>query len=143
MTRANAIRMPIFVVTALAILTVCGWKIVRNELALRYGNVYTFKIAGYDPYDLARGRYLAFTMPSAARTAADDLNGADSVCVSLSTGTDGFAEFDRMSRTPPESGDWIAVTRDRYDYGSFEAPFSRFYVNERIASEAEIGRAHV
>ncbi len=138
MTKANTIRLTVFCVVCVLILTVCAWKIIRTELALHYGTAYTFRISGYDPYDLARGRYLAFSMPNTALSAEEDLKQGN-FCVSVRNGADGLAEFVRLSANPPDEGDWLAVSKGYYWHpnNEFDAPFSRYYVNERSAPEAE------
>ncbi|HBJ86473.1 MAG TPA: hypothetical protein DDZ88_21985 [Verrucomicrobiales bacterium] len=57
----------------------------------------------------------------------------------MTTGEDGLATITSLSLTPPASGDYIRV-RTGYAYESkatIEWPFERFYINEKLAPEAD------
>lgn len=144
MNRRKAIRLAVFAGTCLLILLVCSRKIIRAEITLRCGTPYLFKISGYDPYDLARGKYLAFTMPHAAKTSDQALKHNQTAYVSLEVNPDGLADFGHLGARPPPHGDWMTVTASGESFPAkagrsrpFQQPFRRFYLNERLAKKAE------
>ena len=127
-------RVILFGVAVLLILGVVSYKIVRSELARRYGTTYRMEVSGFDPHDPFRGRYLAFSMPNTARSELE-LNGTTAY-VTLRNASDGTAYFDVLSGEKPQKGDYLKV--NAYGYGGmFRAPFERFYLNEKIAPDAE------
>ena len=63
----------------------------------------------------------------------------DRVYAVLTTGADGFAIISGLSLTPPASGDYVRV-KSRYVFSEkalIDLPFDRFYVNEKLAPEAD------
>ena len=66
-------------------------------------------------------------------------SGPLSCCVSIVVDEKGKARFDHLSLEPPESGDWLNVDLRRFrgTRNSFRPPFERFYLNEKLAPEAE------
>ena len=131
-----------YLFASLLILAVVSIKIVRAEVAYRFGRSYRFPIQAYDPRDPFRGRYLALEMEHVARGSsipAEHTYGPFSCCVSITVDEKGKAWFDHLSPEPPESGDWLNVDLQRFrgTRNSFRPPFERFYLNEKLAPAAE------
>lgn len=131
-----------YLFASLLILAVVSAKIVRAEAAYRLGKSYRFPVQTYDPRDPFRGRYLALQMESVARSSdipGGRTSGPLSCCVSIVVDEKGKARFDHLSLEPPESGDWLNVDLRRFrgTRNSFRPPFERFYLNEKLAPEAE------
>lgn len=130
-----------YLFASLLILVVVSAKIVRAEVAYRFGKSYRFPVQAYDPRDPFRGRYLALQMQSVARSSDipdGHTSGPLSCCVSIVVDEKGKAQFDHLSPEPPESGDWLNVEPLKWrDQNHFYPPFDRFYLNEKLAPEAE------
>ena len=135
------VRLVLYVAAVLLIVAAAGWNVVRSEIALRRGTLHRMAVRGFDPHDPFRGRYLAFAMPNqAAHNTLDrkDFDSSGSVAyVSLKTGPDGRSVFDTLTSEPPAEGDHLKVSVGWMRSGHFEPPFSRFYLNEAFAPEAE------
>lgn len=130
-----------YLLASLLILAVVSAKIMRAAAAHRLGKSYRFPIKAFDPRDPFRGRYLALQMENAARSS--DIpdgctSGPLSYCVSIMVDEKGRAQFGHLSSEPPEAGDWLNVEPLRWrDQNHFYPPFDRFYLNEKLAPEAE------
>lgn len=128
---------------ALLIVAAVGWNMARSEIALRYGTLHRMKIRGFDPHDPFRGRYLAFTMPADVKKSEishdrGDFSAGTVAYVTLKRGEDGFSSFETLLAEPPAEGDYLKVScASRWSSNGFVAPFSRFYLNEALAPEAE------
>lgn len=124
---------------ALLIVAAVGWNMVRSEVALRYGTLHRMKIRGFDPHDPFRGRYLAFTMPTRVEKSEIKTSRTDGVVyVTLKRGDDGFSSFGTMLAEPPAEGEYLKVSPESWGPpDEIVAPFSRFYLNEELAPEAE------
>ncbi len=116
-------------------------QIWTHEQTLTQGTLIKLKCSAPDPYDPLRGRYLAVrpeqrevSVPSEMKLAS----GAP-VYAALTTGTDGLATISSLSLTPPATGDYIHL-KTGYTYqskASIQWPFERFYINEKLAPEAD------
>lgn len=132
----------VFLAVALVQVALPASRIWQYEKTLREGNVFKFKTEPVDPYDAFRGRYvsLRFDAGSAAWTGKDKVEHGTTVFVRVENGPDGFAKFGEATLTPPGSGDYLQA---HSAYGStegqirIELPFDRFYMEERIAPDAE------
>jgi len=116
-------------------------QIWTHEKVLTQGTLIKLKCTAPDPYDPLRGRYLAVrpNQNEAAVSAGVELQQGAQVYAVLVTGADGFATVSSLSPTPPASGDYLRV-RSGYVYdhkARIEWPFDRFYVNEKLAPEAD------
>lgn len=119
------------------------WKIVEHELTLRLGESYKFRTAPVDPVDAFRGRYVAVEI--AERTAPFagpwDRKRERWLFAELAVGEDGFARFvklhDRLPIETPVIRTRITSFSDQEKKAWLELPFDRFYMNERLAPEAE------
>ncbi len=131
----------IFGLAALAQWLVPLAGIMQHELTLAKGTLIKLKCSAPDPYDPLRGRFLAvrpqqreISVPAGAKLQRGML-----VYASLTTGTDGLASVTHLSIEPPQSGDFIRL-KSSYVHNEktqIHWPFSRFYINEKLAPEAD------
>ena len=145
MTKPNTIR---FVCLLLAFGAALVWPVMRIrqfECATDY-TVFRFKVTLYDPYDLMRGRYLRFQVQPDRHTVGKklDISWQKPGWVKFAEGKNGFARIAELSDRPIPGGVKVhAYTVPGYtgEKGSWsyrvEYPFSRYFVNEKDASEAE------
>ncbi|MFC5457874.1 GDYXXLXY domain-containing protein [Prosthecobacter fluviatilis] len=131
----------LFAIAALAQWAAPLSQIWTHEQVLAKGTLIRLMCQAPDPYDPLRGRYLAVrpdlqevTVPAGVK-----VEKGMQVYVQLTSGADGLATLSGLSLTPPASGDFIRV-KARYVYNdkvSFDWPFDRFYINEKLAPEAD------
>ncbi len=131
----------LFAIVALAQWAAPLSQIWTHEQVLAKGTLIRLKCSAPDPYDPLRGRYLAVRpeQQEATAPAGVKVETGMQVYAQLAPGADGFATLTGLSLTPPASGDFIRV-KARYVYNdkvSFDWPFDRFYVNEKLAPEAD------
>ena len=132
------LRPVLYVAAVLLIAGAVGWNMVRSEVALRRGTLHRMAIRAFDPHDPFRGRYLAFTMPrEAAHSSLGRTFDRSVAYVTLKPGQEGRTVFDTLMAEPPAEGDYLKVSLAWVSGGRFEPPFSRFYLNEALAPEAE------
>lgn len=117
-------------------------QIWTYEHALAQGTLIRLKCRAPDPYDPLRGRYLAVWPEQQNVTVPEglDLQTGMTVYGILTTGADGLASITSMALAPPAGGDYIAV-KTGYVYegkASIDWPFERFYINEKLAPEADL-----
>ena len=116
-------------------------QIRQHEKILTTGTLIKLKCSAPDPYDPLRGRYLA------VRPAESEFNvGADSKFTSeqpayatFTTGADGLSSIKSLTAEPPLTDDYLLV-KTSYVYGGkahITWPFDRFYINEKLAPEAD------
>ena len=146
-----------------------GYMIVRRELALRNGLVCRFRTAPVDPYDAFRGRYVALNIAGAGSLICNrEYARGQRIYAVVGEGTNGFSEIKRLTPRPEEDAVRIQ-TRVSYcqkDYRQlpagtndaartwhekqvptgqyrvhFSLPFERFYMDEKLAPEAEMAYA--
>ena len=108
---------------------------------LAKGTLIKLKCSAPDPYDPLRGRYLAvrpepneISLPKGMK-----LTRGMEVFGTLTTGADGLATISALLLSPPASGDFIRL-KIRYAnerMADVDWPFARFYVNEKLAPEAD------
>ncbi len=118
-----------------------GAAVVQHQRALRDGTVYRFRTAPVDPVDPFRGRYVALDFDAARIPnpgGVPDDNGRW-LYVRIEVAADGFARLVSPSLSRPEDGDYLRVqARGSTDEGLIvELPFERYYLDERLAPEAE------
>ncbi len=116
-------------------------QIWTHEQTLTQGTLIKLKCSAPDPYDPLRGRYLAVRPEQREVSVPSDLKLANGsrVCGVLTTGTDGLTTISSLSLTPPASGEYIQL-KTAYTYDSKASivwPFDRFYINEKLAPEAD------
>ncbi|MBB5034661.1 GDYXXLXY domain-containing protein [Prosthecobacter vanneervenii] len=131
----------IFGIAALAQWAAPLSQIWTHEQVLAQGTLIRLKCQAPDPYDPLRGRYLAVrpVLREATLPAGLKLQKGMQVYALLTPGADGIATISALSLTPPADGAYIRL-RAGYVYSdkaSIEWPFDRFYVNEKLAPEAD------
>lgn len=114
--------------------------IVQHERTLAEGAVYRFRTAPADPVDPFRGRYVALQF--AAETYAvppDWVAPTGDAYVAVVVGADGDAVLGPPQSTPPMEGDYLRVKLRWHEDGRVQVqlPFDRYYLDERLAPEAE------
>ena len=115
--------------------------ILQHEKTLAEDTLIKLKCSAPDPCDPLRGRFLAvrpeqreLSVPAGAK-----LQRGMQVYAALTTGADGLASVTHLSHEPPASGDFIRLKLG-YVYNEktqIQWPFSRFYLNEKLAPEAD------
>lgn len=107
---------------------------ISYELTALTGKEYQFKIEGYDPVDPFRGRYLAYTIST--EKVIDTLGAYTGKCyITIGIDEKGYAYLNKASIEKPQGEDYIVAYR--YISGRYDIPFTRYYVNEDKALEAE------
>jgi len=141
MTMMKSLPWIILGLAALAQWAVPLSAIRAHEQTLSQGTLYKLKCAAPDPYDPLRGRYLA-VRPEQQTVDVPSSTKWDTglhVFGTLTTGPDGLATITQLSPTPPASGDYIRlkITYANGPKAAFDWPFDRFYINEKLAPEAD------
>jgi len=136
----------VFAVAAVAqwLLPLSG--IWQHERVISRGTLVRIECAAPDPYDPLRGRYLAVRPAQSSVSKPEGFpGGAGSVPVwaTLEAGDDGLARIRSVSLEPvsgptviPLTARWSGTTNGT-DVISLEWPFDRFYLNERLAPDAD------
>lgn len=131
----------LFAIVALAQWATPLSQIWTHEQVLAKGTLIKLKCQAPDPYDPLRGRYLAVRplLHDAAVPAGMKLQKGMQVYAQLTPGADGLATVSGLSLTPPAGTDYVRLRAGwvNGDQVSFEWPFDRFYVNEKLAPEAD------
>jgi len=131
----------IFGLAAIAQWAVPLAQIRAHEQTLAQGTLIKLKCAAPDPYDPLRGRFLAVRPEQRDATLPEGMKVERGMHVfaTLTTGADGLATITHVSLTPPASGDFIRLkTGYVYDRkATIQWPFDRFYINEKLAPEAD------
>ena len=104
---------------------------VKKIIAYEYSpsQKFEFKVSGFDPYDPARGHYLALTV----HPQYSELRKVGQYAV-LGTDKDGFATVVDVVDSPD---DRPCVKLKYKPLTSLFYPFDRFYINEKLALVAE------
>lgn len=131
----------IFGLTALAQWLVPLTGIRQHEQTLAHGTLVKLKCSAPDPYDPLRGRFLAVRpeQSEASVPAGMKLRRGMQLYATLTPDANGLASITSLSLTPPADGDFIRLKSD-YVYGEktrLRWPFDRFYINEKLAPEAD------
>ena len=131
----------IFAIAALAQWAAPLSQIWTHEQTLTQGTLIKLKCSAPDPYDPLRGRYLAVRpeQREASVPASMKLQRGMQVYATFTTGADGLAAISSLSLTPPASGAYICL-KAGYVYSdktNIDWPFDRFYINEKLAPEAD------
>ena len=124
------------------------YMIYTYEHVLSQGSVYRFQPKPVDPYHPFKGRYIFLnygrqTYPDSVL--ARQLEYGEKIYVSLRKGEDGFAEYTGVYVSPPDDSDYLAV-EVRYNTDEevqFELPFDEYFLNEKLAPEAETAYRNV
>ena len=136
----------VFAVAAVAqwLLPLSG--IWQHERVISRGTLVRIECAAPDPYDPLRGRYLAVRPAQSSVSKPEgfpDGAGLVPVWATLEAGDDGLARIRSVSLEPvsgptviPLTARWSGTTNGT-DVISLEWPFDRFYLNERLAPDAD------
>ena len=116
-------------------------KVIQYEFSP--ATEFDFKVEGYDPYDPGRGHYLRLTIHPAKPSIDEKLlpNNFDNKprYATVAKDKDGFATVTGFVDAPGETPCFKSAT-DYITRFSFRGiyPFTRFYINEKIAHDAEV-----
>ncbi len=117
-----------------------------HEQTLTKGTLIKLKCSAPDPYDPLRGRYLAVRPEQQSVTVPKGMElpkNNTPVYAVLTTGVDGLTTATSLSLTPPTSGAYIRMKAGMNFLSSTVGsvnitwPFERFYINEKLAPEAD------
>ncbi|OQW95146.1 MAG: hypothetical protein BWK77_08000 [Verrucomicrobia bacterium A1] len=131
----------LFGVVAVIQLAVPASMIVGRERTLRTGELFKFKTAPVDPFDAFRGRFVAVRVEqsTAPRGAETNLAVGTKVCAAVGVDTNGFAVLTGVTVKPPADGAYIRapVVWSSDTNVTVALPLDRFYMNEKLAPQAE------
>lgn len=137
----KALPLVIFGIAALAQWAAPLSQIWTHEQTLSKGTLIKLERSAPDPYDPLRGCYLAVRPEQNQVAVPEDFesNHDEQVFAILTTGADGLATATSLAASPPASGPYVRVkTSSSYDKKAYiEWPFDRFYINEKLAPEAD------
>lgn len=135
----NKLRLIIFLLVALAQVTVPASMIWKRQRTLSEGRLWKFRTAPVDPVDAMRGRYLLLRFEAEEFPSAKALSYRDTVYAKLKEGADGFAVVDQIDETPAEGDDVVKAECFGYYEGKAHVKFSfdRLWVTEANAPAAE------
>jgi uncharacterized membrane-anchored protein len=152
----NHLKIILFIVLALVQLAFPAHMIMSRENILNKGEVFKFRIKPIDPVDNFRGNYLSiyFNDNRVPVNNNDDYLLNQTVYATVQNGSDGFAQFTSVSKTIPESGNYIKTKILYFDYETkpreenkttkliprgvyIKIPFERYYMAENKAKPAE------
>ena len=135
------IRVALLIAVGLVQLAVPGWMVFEQEQTLRLGTEYKFQTEPVDPYDLFRGRYVAlrFKAEEVKQKPEAELPYGSKVYVAVKANETGFAEVERVSKTPLKGDNVFQATvqwgNDKNLHLHF--PFNRYFMEETRAPDAE------
>jgi len=140
-----AVALVVFALAAAAQWLVPLAGVWRHERVVTRGSAVRIPCAAPDPYDPLRGRYLAVRPEQefVPQPAGMPEQGSVPVWAELVTGADGLARIESLSLAPLAGPHVIRLTASRRLLGReagdvrLEWPFERFYVNERLAPDAD------
>ncbi len=151
MTRKKWIGMALFLLVAILHIGVPVSLIWAQEQILLNGEPFKFKTRPVDPYDPFRGRYVALDFDAAemelpAEAIDKTIEYGAPAYATIETDEEGFARFTAVSASPPSTGAYLKVESywSRWETpkdGRYRVrvgiPFTRYYMNEQAAPEAE------
>lgn len=129
MNRFKFFKIFCFVLSIAAALYYPVQKIIGYEF--KTSHVFDFKVTGYDPYDPARGRFIALTVHPRKTEKGNDIGGQ---YAELAVGKDGLAVVTSIVDKP---GKEPCVRLKRRYYGNILYNFDRYYINADLAPEAD------
>ena len=139
MKMIKVVKIVIFAVAALMVLVTVSHAIIQAEITRAKGDIFRFAVSGFDPHDVFRGRYLAIRMENRLRNEENYLDHhiKGRAYGILAVDENGIAYVDELRSELPLGKPYLAVRAQRYGRGYFEPPFERYYMNEKLAPEAE------
>ena len=135
----KTLRIVIFVLVAVAQLSVPALMAWGRMQTFARGRVWKFKTAPVDPEDVVRGRYVRLRLLAEDFTQPEQFRSTDTVYAVLKETADGFAEIDHASTTPVSGDNVIKVEPGGNADGKqhIVIPFTQFWITEKSAPEAE------
>lgn len=129
----------IFVVVALAQLSVPASIAWMRSQTLKHGRVWKFKTAPIDPVDAIRGRYVALRFENEDFPVGTNPNFSGDVFVALKEDANGFATIDRISAEPISGENVVRAQSNGWWDGKEHVvfPFHKLWLAEDIAPAAE------
>jgi uncharacterized membrane-anchored protein len=130
-----------FIILSLVQLYVPASMIMKREKIINDGAKYLFETAPIDPRDPFRGQYiwLNFKENSYVPADASKFSHGEQVYILLEKNTEGVANIHGISQSEPLQGDFLKVNISHInnDRIYFDLPFTRFYMQENKAPQAE------
>ena len=136
-----------FILMCLVQLYVPASMIFQNETIKSKGEVYKFKTVPVDPNDPFRGKFIRLDFAANQYTTVDTVHSIsmmDKAYILLEKDAEGFAKVKNVMTSAPEKGQAYVRARVFYNYlrqdtshYTIEYPFTRFYLEENKAPEAE------
>jgi uncharacterized membrane-anchored protein len=141
----KTILIPAFILMVILQLYVPVRMISRKESILANGKEFRFRTAPIDPTDPFRGKYitLSFNAISTKVFNAEEWNQGDPIFVMLGEDEKGFAKINSITRErPTDNEDYVKasidyIIADTLSYITVDYPFSRFYMDEFKARNAQ------
>ena len=133
-------RLGIFILVALAQLSVPAMLAWGRIQTLAHGRVWKLKTAPIDPVDAVRGKYVMLRFDAEDKyRQPEQLKSADYVYAVLKQGADGFAEVDHLDSSPTPGDSTMKVEPGGYWDGQQRIvfPFRNFWLTEKNAPAAE------
>lgn len=137
------LALALFAALVLAQLAVPAQMIRRQQDTLAHGTVYRFRTAPVDPADPFRGRYVALNFEESRKVIAageaDRFTRGQRAYAAISVGPGGYAQLRTPVNEAPAQGDYLKVRVQHANSGELwlELPFDRYYMDEKLAPEAE------
>lgn len=137
----NKLRLMIFLLVALAQISVPASMIWKRQRTLRDGRLWKFRTAPVDPVDAMRGRYLSLRFEAEEFPRSERLPHAfeTTVYVGIKEDADGFAVVDQVYDAPTGRHDTVEAENHGWYAGKQRVrfPFDRLWVTEANAAAAE------
>ena len=129
MKNSRLIRLVCFAALCCVALFFVFYKVFRAENTVSNGKEFNFAVSGYDPQDIFRGRYIAFSMQSSVPVSVDikDHTGPVYGIIKVNPSSK-IAYISELSLSKPEGGDYILL-RMEYSSARYVSPFDSFYYN--------------
>lgn len=140
--------MKYFIIILFVVMIIAQWfvpisMIVGQENVLSDGKVFKFKTEPIDPSDPFRGKYiiLRFAGTTFESDSTEHFQPAEEVFVEVAEDEGGYARIHSVTREQPKHTQHYFKAKVGYPISNtqveIEYPFSRFYLEESKASEAE------
>lgn len=141
MKNKQAVVLSLFAIMAFLQIATPLAMIWKHEKILTGGRAFKFRTAPIDPFDAFRGRYVALGLEQNKVTLPEGMSvkHGDKVCVSVTTGEDGFARLSGLGKYPPVG---LSYIKAKVGYISnkdvfLDMPLDRYYMEEEAAKLAE------
>ena len=136
------LRLALWIVLAIVQLSVPAWMIFGEERVLRDGRQLKLQTRPVDPADFFRGRYVAlgFAVEQVSRELVrGEFDLEDVAYLELREGAEGFAEVVALHKEKPDVESLLKVKVNHVipEWVGVELPFSRYYMDEHAAPQAE------